>query len=327
MGKRKLRLLWLDDKVAAYGPFVKALKENGFSVKTAGSVDAAIRQCKKSRFDLVLVDLKMPDRSGIDFMRYVKKGTDRERPNLCVLSSYLYLDEYRNMVDDYDGRVYVLEKNLPNPNTPVFRTEFVEQLKKFATKAPELTPSESEAKQRRELDLARPYDLPFEDYLKLSPKLKAEVDKEARRQAAETIEQEFERGSNWVLLINSPTNVEARADTEAARLNNDEINDLGIDKNRVPFQFEIEQVTEDAFACVGPPEVQSYPTVTLSLGANGRSHRFQGHFDTGSYKTYVSLEHWLDLTGDAELGLGTWSEYRGRPLYYHQKPLARSVSS
>ena len=62
------RLLVVDDEAALQTAVARFLRTRGYEVETAGSADAAMEQLRRSRFALVLCDVRMPGVSGLDLV-------------------------------------------------------------------------------------------------------------------------------------------------------------------------------------------------------------------------------------------------------------------
>ena len=70
-------ILVIDDDLGMRETFNWALSAHGFHVTTAGSGARAIALGKSRHFDLMLVDLRLPDISGIDVVRSLQSdGSD-----------------------------------------------------------------------------------------------------------------------------------------------------------------------------------------------------------------------------------------------------------
>lgn len=63
-----MRILIVEDNVSLAGTLQKGLKEEGFEVSVAGSVDAAEREVDAQSFQLVLLDLGLPGRDGLELL-------------------------------------------------------------------------------------------------------------------------------------------------------------------------------------------------------------------------------------------------------------------
>ncbi|RMG04592.1 MAG: response regulator, partial [Nitrospirae bacterium] len=66
-------ILVVDDEESLRYTFAEFLIEEGFSVKTASTVEEAISVLKKALPDVVVADIRLPDGSGIELLDKVKK--------------------------------------------------------------------------------------------------------------------------------------------------------------------------------------------------------------------------------------------------------------
>lgn len=69
------RLLVVDDEDVTRRSLAEILRLEGYKVETAEGGRAAIALLSKQAFDLVLLDLKMPDVDGLQVMRYIRRGS------------------------------------------------------------------------------------------------------------------------------------------------------------------------------------------------------------------------------------------------------------
>lgn len=80
-------ILIVDDDLGTRETFGTALKLAGYAVKTASSGAEAVSYLSDSRFDAAVIDLRLPDLSGIDIARLLLKD-DRTCP-FIVISGFL----------------------------------------------------------------------------------------------------------------------------------------------------------------------------------------------------------------------------------------------
>jgi two-component system response regulator RegX3 len=73
MAQRKVLLV--EDEPAILEPLVEALRREGFATHTAGTVSRALDEARKVEPDLVLLDLMLPDGSGLDVCRELRKDS------------------------------------------------------------------------------------------------------------------------------------------------------------------------------------------------------------------------------------------------------------
>lgn len=72
----KQRVLVVDDEESILEIISYALKEEGFSVATATDVHQAEEQMKRAEPDLIVLDIMLPDESGLDFCRRIRDTKD-----------------------------------------------------------------------------------------------------------------------------------------------------------------------------------------------------------------------------------------------------------
>jgi two-component system response regulator PilR (NtrC family) len=69
----KNRILIVDDEEALRTVLSSELVSEGYDVRSAGDGDEAIDTLEQEKFDLVLLDIKMPRVSGFDVLKHVKE--------------------------------------------------------------------------------------------------------------------------------------------------------------------------------------------------------------------------------------------------------------
>ncbi len=79
-GKPKATILVIDDEQIVHESVQRILVEEGYEVEGALRVDQALDLLAKGSYDLVLTDLMMPDRSGMDAVEAVAQ---RSSPYRC----------------------------------------------------------------------------------------------------------------------------------------------------------------------------------------------------------------------------------------------------
>ena len=101
---RKMDILVVDDHLVVREGLKRILQECDDCTVTAeaGNVADALAWLRRSRFDVVLLDLSLPERSGLDLLKTIKK----ELPRLPVLVLSAYREEHyavRALKDGADG--------------------------------------------------------------------------------------------------------------------------------------------------------------------------------------------------------------------------------
>ncbi len=73
MSKEKISILIIDDEEMIVDEFLFFLEQFGYDVKGLTDSKIAVEKLKKEKFDIVITDLKMPEVSGMDIAKTVKK--------------------------------------------------------------------------------------------------------------------------------------------------------------------------------------------------------------------------------------------------------------
>jgi len=80
------RILIIDDEVEVRETLEALLQMEGFDAQSAGTAEGGLRALEQQAFDLVLLDVALPDRSGLDALADIR----RMDPNLPVLMITAY---------------------------------------------------------------------------------------------------------------------------------------------------------------------------------------------------------------------------------------------
>ena len=81
-------ILLVDDDVSILLLVSDVLEENGMNVVTARSGEEAVRLMEGQSFDLILLDIKMPEMNGIDALKEIRKF-DQDIP-IIMQSAYAF---------------------------------------------------------------------------------------------------------------------------------------------------------------------------------------------------------------------------------------------
>ncbi|MBS1524572.1 MAG: response regulator transcription factor [Bacteroidetes bacterium] len=90
-----------EQKVASF--ICKGLEEQGYSVKTAADGRAALDALKREQFDLVILDVMLPDTNGVDLCRSIRER-DKDTPVLMLTALNQVNDKVSGLkagADDY----------------------------------------------------------------------------------------------------------------------------------------------------------------------------------------------------------------------------------
>jgi CheY-like chemotaxis protein len=98
-----VKILWIDDEIDMFRPFVYALKDKGYDVETATNGPDGVELAKARDFDLVLLDEIMTGMDGLEVLRRLKQLD----PNLLVAmvtksdQEALINEAFGKLVDDF----------------------------------------------------------------------------------------------------------------------------------------------------------------------------------------------------------------------------------
>lgn len=71
------RLLIVDDEQAIHQMLTVILKKEGFQrIDTAETAEEALRLCMANSYDLIFLDVMLPDRSGFDICPLIRERTN-----------------------------------------------------------------------------------------------------------------------------------------------------------------------------------------------------------------------------------------------------------
>jgi len=74
MTREKTRIIVVDDDVGILRVFKSILQKQGYIVETAETGKAALEKIKKEKFNVYLIDVRLPDMEGTDILLNIPKG-------------------------------------------------------------------------------------------------------------------------------------------------------------------------------------------------------------------------------------------------------------
>jgi CheY-like chemotaxis protein len=105
---RKQVILVVDDNSDHRKGFRILLESGGYSVFECNSGKEALKALEKTNFDLMTLDLSMPDVDGFDVLRAVRS----KHPELKIVVVSGFLQGSMNQVAKFLGAAVTLDKNL-----------------------------------------------------------------------------------------------------------------------------------------------------------------------------------------------------------------------
>ena len=108
------RILVIDDEPDIRESLEALLSQEGYQVDLAANATAGLHRLEASLYDLVLLDLMMPDKSGMQVLQEVR-ARDRETP-MCMITAYgsveVAVDALKHGASDYFPKPWDNEKLL-----------------------------------------------------------------------------------------------------------------------------------------------------------------------------------------------------------------------
>ncbi len=86
MARRNGQVLVVDDEIEVQRILARTLERAGFQVDAVGSFQEAREKTRECRYNLLLVDLSLPDQSGIDLIRDVREQDDS--PSVIIITGH-----------------------------------------------------------------------------------------------------------------------------------------------------------------------------------------------------------------------------------------------
>jgi CheY-like chemotaxis protein len=102
----EITILVADDNEDLLDTFAMILKRRGFSVETADNGAAAVDKYKRRRFDVVLMDIVMPEMDGVEASRKIREM----HPDTAIILMTGYSDEAQLKLAFDQGTRYIVQK-------------------------------------------------------------------------------------------------------------------------------------------------------------------------------------------------------------------------
>jgi len=86
-------ILLVEDDEATTETFARMLRLQGYRVQTALSAEAGLREVGSSAPDAIILDLRMPEVDGLEFLRRLRTGHARRDTPVAVVTGDYFVDE------------------------------------------------------------------------------------------------------------------------------------------------------------------------------------------------------------------------------------------
>src|SRR5208283_5375403 len=137
MTNHEYRILIVDDEAAIRRLLRQKLTKSGYQCEEAGSSDETLDKMKTSPADLIMLDMKMPGKSGMELLPELKASypdtavimaTAVAEADLAIQCMKLGADDYITKPFNLDDITYNIEKTLDKKMLELKIREYQEQL-------------------------------------------------------------------------------------------------------------------------------------------------------------------------------------------------------
>jgi len=113
--KESISALVVEDNLINQRLIQILLKEYNIVVSTASNGNEAVQKCKKGRFDIVFMDIDMPEKNGIVATKEIKKSVSLNKTTPIVALTAMAMEGDKEMLlkeglDDYLSKPLTREK-------------------------------------------------------------------------------------------------------------------------------------------------------------------------------------------------------------------------
>lgn len=115
----KIRILVIDDEKIITESMTDFLEDEGYIVETASNGEEGIRKVKENKYDIIFLDLKLPDKDGIDVLKELK--AIRLEVSVIIITGYATVETASNSIrlSAYD---YILKPLQPQQIRQALKT-------------------------------------------------------------------------------------------------------------------------------------------------------------------------------------------------------------
>src|SRR5687768_15034477 len=110
--KNKPLVLLIEDYPVIQELYGDALRKHGFTVDIANDGSVALEMAKKKEYDFILLDLLLPQVSGIDFLERYKKQS--KETQIIVLSDFAYPNTVEKAFKQGASNYWIKAENAPS---------------------------------------------------------------------------------------------------------------------------------------------------------------------------------------------------------------------
>jgi CheY-like chemotaxis protein len=287
-------MLWVDDQIGRYQPWIDKFKEFGTSVDSTDSLTDGIRKLDQNRYDVVLLDWKMGHDSCMHALPSISAKS--KGANLYVCSSFFYthelIDQVRQQQKETNIRFGSVDKtNLPFTDDDDATKQFLVDLNasdnlKEAIDTVELNPALGQREDLVEKHEAIPFPS-WDEYSDLNARRKIAALREAASITKDVRSRLQKAGFRYLLFCGSWSEPLIMLKTLQNVPSQDEIVEKARANGYAPFVFSVGGGIDD---CSENSGLAGYPFLRITF--RGTSEEI--HFDCGNPYTLLSYEWYVE---------------------------------
>lgn len=108
-GAKKKVLIIEDERPLAHALELK-LGHDGYETATANDGEAGLKEATSGNYDLILLDLILPEKDGFEILKELQKKKSKSK---VVILSNLGQEEDKQRVEEYGVEQYCVKSNMP----------------------------------------------------------------------------------------------------------------------------------------------------------------------------------------------------------------------
>lgn len=140
---RPENILIVDDEESLLESLESLLKEEGYNVETADNGEHALEEIENNSYDLIVLDVRLPDFNGIDLLKKVRKMQEEdEESRVIIVTAYaseeapikalrLGADDYLMKPFDMDEFLHSVKRNIHIAELEKEREQYIQKLERL----------------------------------------------------------------------------------------------------------------------------------------------------------------------------------------------------
>jgi DNA-binding response OmpR family regulator len=109
------RILFIEDDQFIVDMYARGLRHAGYTVDVAGTGTKGLTMAQQGNYDLILLDIFLPEKSGIDILAELKgEGKPPIRSKIVIMTNYAHDDEERAALEAKADGYFIKADITPN---------------------------------------------------------------------------------------------------------------------------------------------------------------------------------------------------------------------